>query len=91
MAKSPLCLCDNRPEVLVEFGDIIHLSAEEKVDRREYTHALGKVLEKLCDKQVDDVHHGNLKEYQILFQSKLRWYRRIEQRLKKIEPKNSGV
>ena len=84
-------LRDNRPEVLVEFGDIIHMDNSAKIDRKEYTNAMGRVLEKLCDKQVDDIHKGNFGGYQVLFQSKLRWYRRIEQRLKKIEPKNSGV
>ena len=84
-------LRDNRPEVLVEFGDIIHMDDSVKIDRKEYTNTMGRVLEKLCDKQVDDIHKGNFSGYQVLFQSKLRWYRRIEQRLKKIEPKNSGV
>ena len=84
-------LRDNRPEVLIEFGDIIHLNGDEKVDRKEYTHRMGKILEGLCDSQINDIHHGSFQGYQTLFKSKLRWYRRIEQRLKKIEPKNSGV
>ena len=82
-------LRDNRPEVLIEFGDIIHLNDGEKIDRHEYTHAMGKVLEKLCDKQIDDIHNASFKGYQALFQTKLRWYRRIEQKLKEINPKTT--
>ena len=83
-------LRDNRPEVLIEFGDIIHLS-DDKPDRKEYTNHLGKILEELCDKQIDDISNGRFEGYEVLYQSKLRWYRRIEQRLKKIERRNSGV
>ena len=84
-------LRDNRPEILIEFGDIINLTKDDKINRKEYTNYLGKVLEDLCDRQINDIHHGQLKNYEILYQSKLRWYRRIEQRLKKIEPRNSGI
>ena len=84
-------LRDNRPEVLVEFGDIIHLTSD-KPDRKEYTNYLGKILEELCDKQFNDIRNGQLKGYDALFESKLRWYRRIEQHLKKIGmKKNSGL
>ncbi len=84
-------LRDNRPEVLVEFGDIIHLE-NDKPDRKEYTQYLGKVLQDLCDKQFNEISQGILTDYQVLFQSKLKWYRRIEQRLKKIDVKrNSGI
>ena len=75
-------LRDNRPEVLVEFGDIIDLT-DDKPDRKEYTHYLGKILEDLCDKQIDDISHGRFAGYDTLFESKLRWYRRIEEWLKK--------
>ena len=84
-------LRDNRPEVLVEFGDIIELT-DDKQDRKEYTHYLAHKLEELCDKQIEDIRQGHLKGYDTLFQRKLKWYRQIEQRLKKIEiNKNSGV
>jgi 1-acyl-sn-glycerol-3-phosphate acyltransferase len=75
-------LRDNRPEVLVEFGDIIELN-DDKPNRKEYTNYLGKILENLCDKQLDDIHNGCFKGYGMLFESKLRWYRRIEQWLKR--------
>ena len=84
-------LRDNRPEVLVEFGDIIELT-NDKPDRKEYTLFLSSSLENLCDKQMENIRQGNFQGYRTLFESKLKWYRRIEQRLKKIDiKKGSGV
>ena len=84
-------LRDNRPEVFVEFGDLIELD-NDKPDRKEYTHFLAKKLEELCDKQMYDISRANFQGYETLFQMKLKWYRRIEQRLKKIDiNKSSGV
>lgn len=91
VAVNYMFLRDNRPEVLVEFGDIIELD-NDKPDRKEYTNYLGKTLQDLCDKQIEDISQANFSGYQTLFQRKLKWYRRIEQRLKKIDmKKNSGV
>ena len=81
----------DRPEVMVELGKPIYLTSEEKVDRKEYSKYLSQILENLCDWQNKNVSEGYLKGYKTLFQQKLRWYRRIEQRLKKIEIKGSGV
>lgn len=83
-------LRDNRPEVMVEMGEIIELEST-KIDRKEYSDYLAKTLEALCDKQMYDISRGHFAGYETLFQQKLKWYRRIEQRLKKIEPRNSGV
>ncbi len=83
-------LRENVPEILIDFGDIIHLT-DDKPNRKEYTEYLGKVLEEHCDKQINNIKTGNLKGYEVLFQTKLRWYRRIEQRLKKIDRRKSGV
>ena len=55
------------------------------IDRKEYTEYLAKTLENLCDKQMDELSHARFKGYQTLFQQKLAWYRRIEQRLKRID------
>ncbi len=91
VAVNYVFLRDNRPEVLVEFGDLIELD-NDKPDRKEYTHFLGKTLEDLCDKQINDISNANFYGYQTLFQRKLKWYRQIEQRLKKIDMnKNSGI
>lgn len=80
----------DKPEVMVEIGDIITLD-DANIDRKEYTKFLSKTLEDLCDKQMSDISEGKLKGYKTLFQQKLKWYRKIEQRLKKIEIKGSGV
>ena len=90
VAVNYMFLRDNRPEVLVEFGDLIELN-DDKPDRKKYTEFLAKTLEALCDKQFYDISKGHFKGYDTLFQRKLKWYRRIEQRLKKIEVKGSGV
>ena len=81
----------DRPEVLIDFGEPVVLSADDDIDRKEYTNYLANTLEKVCDRQNDNVSHGQLHGYKTLFQQKLRWYRKIEQRLKKIDIRGSGV
>ena len=83
-------LRDNRPEVLIEMGECIQFT-DSSVDRKDYTNFLSKNMEELCDKQFNDVRHGQFEGYQTLFQQKLKWYRRIEQRLKRSGLKRSGV
>ncbi len=83
-------LRDNRPEVLIELGKPI-LLRDVKLDRKELTSFLGKNLEELCDSQFDDIRHARFKGYKTLFQQKLKWYRRIEQRLKNVQMPKSGV
>ncbi len=84
-------LRDNRPEVLVEFGKRIELT-DEKIDRKELTHALENSMTEVCDNQMKEISHGELDDYKILFKQHLKWYRRIEQRLKSIDlPDVSGV
>lgn len=90
IAVNYMFLRDNRPEVLVEMGELIELGSG-KIDRKEYTHYLGNTLESLCDRQFYDISHANFAGYDTLFQQRLKWYRRIEQRLKRIEVKGSGV
>lgn len=90
IAVNYMFLRDNRPEVLVEMGDIIELDTD-KIDRKEYTAFLANTLQSLCDKQFYDISHANFQGYETLFQRRLKWYRRIEQRLKKIDVKASGV
>lgn len=92
IAVNYMFLRDNRPEVLVEMGELIKLdNTQGKIDRKEFTHYLSETLEKLCDRQFYDISHANFAGYDTLFQQKLKWYRRIEQRLKRIEVKGSGV
>ncbi|MDD3436727.1 MAG: lysophospholipid acyltransferase family protein [Candidatus Gastranaerophilales bacterium] len=80
----------DKPEILVDVGEVITLD-NSKIDRKEYTEFLAKTLEKLSDKQISEIAEGNLTGYKTLFQQKLKWYRKIEQRLKTIEIKGSGV
>lgn len=80
----------DKPEVLVEIGDVITIE-DSDINRKEFTEFLAKTLEETCNKQNSDIFEGNLKGYKTLFQQKLKWYRKIEQRLKKIEIKGSGV
>ena len=80
-------LRDNRPEELVEFGKKVTLTAEDadKLDRKELTHVLENAMTEVCDNQMNEISHGDLEDYQILFKQHLKWYRRIEQRLKRID------
>ena len=60
-------LRDNRPEVMIEMGDVIQLT-DEKIDRKEYAEYLEKILEKLCDKQIYEVSQAQFDGYKTLFQ-----------------------
>ena len=90
VAVNYMFLRADRPEVLVEFHEPLVLE-DSKIDRKEYTHYLETVLTDICDSQFKELSEGHLDAYETLFQQPLRWYRKIEQRLKKIEIKGSGV
>ena len=90
VAVNYMFLRADRPEVLVEFNDVIELN-NENVDRKEYTHFLENVMTQACDKQFKDISEGKLDDYETLFQQHLKWYRKIEQHLKKIDIPGSGV
>jgi len=82
---------DNRPEVVVKFGKRIELS-DAKINRKELTHILENSLAEACDELSDDISHGHVSNYKIVFKQHLKWYRRIEQRLKSIDlPPVAGV
>ena len=74
-------LRDNRPEVIVKLGDKITL-VDAKIDRKEFSQYLEHALTRACDEVFDDISTGNLSDYKILFKQHLKWYRRIEQKLK---------
>ena len=83
-------LRDNRPEVLVKFGDRIELT-DTNIDRKEYTRFLEKTLTEVCEQQLEEISQGRLEDYEILFKQKLKWYRQIEQKLKSIDlPKTAS-
>ena len=90
VAVNYMFLRADRPEVLVEFKDPITLD-NANVDRKEYTHFLENIMTEACDNQFKEIAEGKVEEYETLFQQPLKWYRKIEQRLKKIEIKGSGV
>lgn len=77
-------LRDNRPEVIVDFGQCIELT-DSKIDRKDYTKFLEAKLTETCDAQFRNISQGNMDDYKILFKQHLKWYRRIEQRLKRID------
>lgn len=76
---------DNRPEVVVTFGDKMTLDKNSNMDRKILTHSLEHAMLKVCDEQFEDISHGHIEDYDILFKQHLKWYRRIEQRLKRID------
>ena len=90
VAVNYMFLRADRPEVLVEFHEPLVLQ-DDKINRKEYTHYLETVLTEACNSQFKELSEGHLDSYETLFQQPLRWYRKIEQRLKKIEIKGSGV
>ena len=90
IAVNYMFLRANKPEVLVDFQEPIVLE-DAKVDRKEYTQYLADILSKACDNQFKEISEGKLQEYETLYQEPLQWYRKIEQRLKHIEIKGSGV
>lgn len=84
-------LRDNRPEVVVKFGDMVVVE-DDKLNRKELTAVFEKALEKTCDELFAEIARGDISEYEILFKQHLKWYRRIEQRLKSIDlPPVSGI
>ena len=79
---------DNRPEVIVDFGQRIEISKDNelsKLSRKDLTHYLEHALTKTCDDQFKEISQGDITKYNILFKQHLKWYRRIEQRLKSID------
>lgn len=80
----------DKPEALVDIGEPIILD-NPGVDRKDFTRYLASMLEQTCDNQMTEIAKGKLEPYQTLFQQKLSWYRKLEQRLKKIDIKGSGV
>ena len=88
-------LRDNRPEVIVEFGKRIELRKGNELDkfsRKELTHYLEHAIQETCDNLFNEISQGDVTKYNILFKQHLKWYRRIEQRLKSIDlPPVSGV
>ena len=72
--------------------EVKNFDASKYFDRKELTHRLEHEFEALCDRQFDDIRHGRVEEYEYLYKQKLKWYKKLEKRLKKIDmPPGSGV
>lgn len=63
-------LREDKPEVLCEVGEPIILT-DYNFDRKEFTHRVEKNFEALCDKQFEDIRHGNIEDYEYLYKQKL--------------------
>ena len=75
----------------MDFGRRIELT-DKNIDRKDYTKFLEAKLTETCDEQFKKISQGEIDNYKILFKQHLKWYRRIEQRLKRIDlPDVSGV
>lgn len=76
------------PEILVEVGDPIVLK-EADTDRHEVTKFLEDNFTTLCDRQFADISAGNLSEYEVIFETKVSWWKQIERKLKEIKLKRT--
>lgn len=76
-------LREDKPEVLVEFGDPMTITIPD-FERKEFTKKIQTEFEILCDNQDRDVSAGNLEGYSYLFKQKLSWWKQIEKKLKNI-------
>ncbi len=84
-------LREDKPEVLCEVGEPVTIT-DPNFDRKELTHRLEKEFEMLCDKQFYDITRGDIEGYEYLYKQKLKWYKKVEKRLKRIDmPPGSGV
>ncbi len=84
-------LREDKPEVLCEVGEPVIIT-DPNFDRKELTHRLEHEFEALCDRQFDEIRHGHIEEYEYLYKQKLKWYKKLEKRLKKIDVQpSSGV
>lgn len=83
-------LREDRPEVLVEIGEPYVLTDKE-ISRKDLTHQLETGFEAFCDQHLDSIRKGDIEDYEYVFKQKLKWYRKLEKRLKRIRVTSSGV
>ncbi len=83
-------LREDRPEVLVEIGEP-HIITSKDFDRKELTNQLETNFEAFCDRHLQDIRNGDIDDYEYIFRQKLKWYRKLEKRLKQIKVTSSGV
>lgn len=80
-------LRQDRPEILIEFGEPKTVLEPIK-DRKQFTEDLERGFEEFCDNQQKDISSANFEGYKYLFRRRLKWWRQIEQNLKNIGMKN---
>ena len=80
-------LRQDRPEVLVEFGEP-KVITDPNFDRKEFTHSLERDFEKFLDAQQLNISKGDFEGYEYLYKEKLHWWRQIESKLKSIGMKS---
>ena len=83
-------LRQDRPEILVEFGNP-RIMSEPDFNRKELTHTLEREFEQFLDKQQSDISSANFEGYHYLYRQKLKWWRYIEQKLKAKGLKNKEI
>lgn len=83
-------LRQDRPEILIEFGEP-KIVTDAGLDRKEFTHALEREFEHFLDKQQSDISSANFEGYHYLYRQKLKWWRYIEQKLKAKGLKNKEI
>lgn len=81
-------LRQDRPEILVDFGDVKTITSIE-YDRKQFTSLLAQDFERFCDKQLEDIGNANFEGYKYFYKNKLHWWKRIEKRLKDIGMKQA--
>jgi len=82
-------LREDKPEVVVEIGDV-KVVTDKNIDRRQFTLDLQNEFESFCNRQLDRIHEGDLSGYEYLFKQKLKWYKKLEKRLKRIDISHAG-
>lgn len=83
-------LREDKPEVLVDIGKAVTI-CDPKINREELTKNLEKEFEAFCNNQLAIIHQGDLKGYQYLSKQKLKWFKKLEKRLKRVDNIRSGV
>jgi len=76
-------LREDRPEILVQFGEVEKLYSAD-FDKKEFTHRLERIHETLNDEQRNNIGSANFDGYRYIYKQKQKWYKRIETRLKNI-------
>ena len=64
--------------------EIRMLFLRKSQNRHELTQKLQDEFTQLCDNQLENIHKGNVDDYEYIFKQILPWYKRFEKWLKRI-------